>query len=812
MTANNNIARIADALSYVPADDRDTWLKMGMAVKSELGDEGFDLWDEWSQKSNAYNAADARNVWTSTSPDGGITVGTLFHVAKACGWSDTETYNKPTPEERETRQKEATERLSLQHAKARNEAMEIWTAASLATENHAYLVRKGVKSHGLRVYHGQRTIGGMPCNGSLIVPAYRAKGEMQTLAFIHPNWPNDDKRFLPGGEQKGCYFPIGAITEETKILCIAEGFATAASIHEATGYPTVAAFSAGNLEAVARVLHEHYPSLKLILCADDDDQTPGNPGLTKANEAAVAAGGKLALPDFGANRPRGATDFNDMHQHLGPEAVKRAIENAGEPTAWGEPIPFDEIDTPDIPARLLPENMGKFAEALANATETPEAMAVLTVLGVVATAVSTRFCVSPVDGWTEPLNFYCLIALPSGNNKSTVLNACTAPLVEWEHEQARIQGAEILRQRSERKSKEKIIEAKRAALAAETDSASQDALMQEIAEMEASLAEPKVLPQLFANDVTPESLAATIHEQGGRFAIFSDEGGITETLSGLYTGGQANIDILLKGIDGGNVRVRRKDRQFDLNPILTVGLVVQPVIIERMGEKKAFSGRGLLERFLWVLPKSKLGYRTHDKPPVPEVVKNSYKKRIRTLLDIPPLIEGFDQPRVLKLEPAALTQWREFQAKIEVQLRFNGRLSRCQGWGGKISGFALRLAGLLHVSEYKQDNLIISSRTMTRALELATLLTDHALAAYGLIGTDQATADAQECWRWIQALGEPSFTNGELTLAMRHRIQKDRLTSALTILRDRELISEPKRVPGKKTLIYRVHPKFVRRV
>ena len=485
---------------------------------------------------------------------------------------------------------------------------------------------------------------------------------------------------------------------------------------------------------------------------------------------------------------------------------------AGDPDSreWGDPIPFDEIDTPGIPARLLPDTLAQLAAALATATETPEALAVMMVLGVVSAAVAKRFCVSPVDGWREPMNIYALIALPPGNNKSTVFNACAVPLVEWERERAATLAPEIMRQKSERKSQEKIIEAKRGALAKENDAAQQKELMREIACLEAKLSEPQIVPQLFANDATPESLATNIHEQGGRFAIFSDEGGITETMSGLYTGGQANIDTLLKGIDGGHVRVRRKDRSFDLNPFLTVVLAVQPVIIQRMGEKKAFSGKGLLERFLWVLPKSNLGYRTHDKPPVPEAVTNAYRNTIRGLLDIPPLMEeGTERARVLTLEPGALSEWRAFQAAIELQLRPDGRLAVCQGWGGKISGFALRLAGLLNVAEHGQDRLTISADTMGRALELAALLTEHALAAYGLMGLDQATADAKDCWRWIRAQGRSSFTNGELSLAMRHRMHKERIDRALKVLHDRQLVSELERIPGKKTLLYWLHPQFV---
>jgi len=118
----------------------------------------------------------------------------------------------------------------------------------------------------------------------------------------------------------GCYFSLGNV-DDTQPLCIAEGFATGATIREATGYAAAVAFSSGNLEPVARVLREKFRDLELIMCADDA-ATAGNPGMTKARVAALAVGGKIAVPDFGADRPAGMSDFNDMRD---ADAVKRQI-------------------------------------------------------------------------------------------------------------------------------------------------------------------------------------------------------------------------------------------------------------------------------------------------------------------------------------------------------------------------------------------------------------------------------------------------------------------------------------------------------
>ncbi len=79
-------SRTQDALAHIPADDRDLWVRVGMAIKSALGDDGFTLWDEWSRTSERYRETDACSVWRSISADGGVTLGTLFFEAEKYGY------------------------------------------------------------------------------------------------------------------------------------------------------------------------------------------------------------------------------------------------------------------------------------------------------------------------------------------------------------------------------------------------------------------------------------------------------------------------------------------------------------------------------------------------------------------------------------------------------------------------------------------------------------------------------------------------------------------------------------------------------
>ncbi|CAN0497413.1 unnamed protein product, partial [Scytosiphon promiscuus] len=188
----------------------------------------------------------------------------------------------------------AEEERQQRFAQAAARAACIWDAAEAAGDDHPYLVRKGIKANGARIHQG-----------SLTIPVHSG-GELHSLQFISEN---GEKRFLKGGRLAGGYFSIGTI-QDANALCIAEGFATGVTIHQATGYPVAVAYSADNLELVAKAMRQKMPERPIIICADDDADTKGNPGITKASSAALAIGGKVSIPGFGEDGSAGAPAFN----------------------------------------------------------------------------------------------------------------------------------------------------------------------------------------------------------------------------------------------------------------------------------------------------------------------------------------------------------------------------------------------------------------------------------------------------------------------------------------------------------------------
>ncbi len=319
------------ALQHVPANlSRDDWARVGMAIKSEFPDDtGRELFTEWSATADGFDLKATRSTWQSIKAGGGVGIGTLMRMAKEHGFTlpkADQPASQPDPatvarlaSERAERERLQNELTASRHAAASDEALALWDAAS-DTGTSPYLIRKGVQGHGVR----------FTPDGVLLVPLRDAAGQLWNVQTIAPEKPfnGTDKLFLKGGRKSGlwhlCGDPAGAL-----VLLVAEGYATAASVHQATGRPVAVAFDAGNLPHVAKALHQAHPAALIVICGDDDLQTfeekGHNPGRDKATAAARAVAGLAVFPE---GLPVGASDFNDLHQAAGLDAVRLAVDAA----------------------------------------------------------------------------------------------------------------------------------------------------------------------------------------------------------------------------------------------------------------------------------------------------------------------------------------------------------------------------------------------------------------------------------------------------------------------------------------------------
>lgn len=186
---------------------------------------------------------------------------------------------------------------------------------ALPCTSHPYLTRKGVKGYGVR-----------EVNGLLLVPVRDIHGNWKGLQRIKADGA---KRFTKGTQKKGGFHLIGeGFGTQFDLIYIAEGYATAATVHEAIGKPCAVAFDATNLLPVAQALRSKYPTVPLVIAGDDDRTDPKNPGRTKATAAARAAGAEVVFPELGDLK---GSDFNDLMVARDMDAVRNSLGKAAPP-------------------------------------------------------------------------------------------------------------------------------------------------------------------------------------------------------------------------------------------------------------------------------------------------------------------------------------------------------------------------------------------------------------------------------------------------------------------------------------------------
>lgn len=184
-------------------------------------------------------------------------------------------------------------------AKAAAKGLHLWSHASAEFNQHPYLKKKQIKNFGARLL-----------GDSLVLPIVDFQNRLTSLQFIDPS---GKKRFLLNGRKKACYIPVNGQAENASRILICEGWATGCSLAEDEPQALVlAALDAGNLKPVALETRRYWPQMELVIAGDDDRCTRGNPGYTKAKEAAIASQALLAMPQWPDNAPEHLTDFNDL--------------------------------------------------------------------------------------------------------------------------------------------------------------------------------------------------------------------------------------------------------------------------------------------------------------------------------------------------------------------------------------------------------------------------------------------------------------------------------------------------------------------
>jgi putative DNA primase/helicase len=579
-------------------------------------------------------------------------------------------------------------------AEAAKGAARIWVDALPASEDHPYLVKKSIKVHGVR-QRGQ----------TLVVPV-RVGSELHSLQYIELD---GTKRFLRGGHVAGGYFSIGT-TEGAARLCIVEGFATGATVHEATGYPVAIAFNAGNLQSVVKTLHERFPDLPLIVCGDDDSTVQGNPGRSKATEAAQAVGGLLTPPMSESDRSERVTDFNDLASRHGLDTVRQAIEAAERPAhEWSEPQPLlaAQLEPEPYPLDALPATIQAAVSEVQRFVQAPVPLVSSSALGALSLAIQPHYDVQRAEKLTGPVGLWFLTIADSGERKSTCDTFFTEAIRAYEAKTAEAAKPDLKKYEANKAAwdarqagvKDKI----KTDTKAGNSTTDHEQRLRDLKDEE-PLA-PRV-PKPLLGDETPENLAWVLSHEWPSGGVISSEAGIVFGAHGMGRDSiMRNLGLLNILWDGGVHSVgRRTSESFTVRGTrLTMALQVQEATLRGFFDRSGglARGTGFLARFLVAWPESTQGFRPFADPPEAWPALAAFNLRIGEILDQPVAI-GDDEaltPSLLALTPAAKRAWVTFHDAIDSELRRSGELYDVRDVASKAADNAARMAALFQAFE-----------------------------------------------------------------------------------------------------------------
>jgi len=681
-------------------------------------------------------------------------------------------YYVTDPEKREQFQKlikqqtqERTVKILEIHKQAAIKVSAEYQDAKSADPDHLYLKRKQIKPvKGLKQD---------PTTGDLIVPIYCKNGNIISRQTINRD---GGKYFLKDGQTKGGYFDFGETTEN---IVICEGFATGASIFEASGYRVRCAFNCGNLKEVAIISREEYPKAHIIIAGDDDRKSEGNPGRTKAIEAAKSISTSFMFPDFGENRPEEATDFNDLYCLNGIEAVRKCFEEVSKhpkkydvkaingvfekdstngSKTWSTPKPLPDAPPPPPPLdpEILPQPLADFAKASALENEvSPEAVAAF-LLSSIGAVTGSRFCIKPDSrkkSWYEfPIRSTALVMNVS-QNKSGVFRAAIGPLERLQ----RSYQEENDKSAAEYFYEQEIYERLRKGLLSRLEKLQKDG-------EPTSQVEQELKNIIIPNVPDKKTLAITSGTRPKIIEILSrgNERGLLikrDELAGWFaglerTGNEGDREFYLEGMTVAfNYDNHTIGRGEDFTPALALSIcgTIQKSKLRRLllDMEKGFRNDGMLQRFMWVCPQSNsfedfeeaysTGFRGVDDSLITQI-QNIFKKLdALTPDDVGAISSDYSPAPWIGFDEKAQKEflaWRKVLKKnvltdenlsdgLESHLRKSERLVA----GLALSFHALKCATTDNINDIPPA---VDSDALNRAVDIWDVLRHHANAVYSL--------------------------------------------------------------------------------
>ena len=358
-----------------------------------------------------------------------------------------------------------------------------------------------------------------------------------------------------------------------------------------------------------------------------------------------------------------------------------------------EAIPF--------PIDSFPPLLRDYLKALAAYSAVSFEMGVLPILSVLSLCLQGKAVVNyPGNEHLEPLCLYTLTIAEPGERKTSVFTELLKPIDEFERQ---------YNESHEKAIKDYIVQKKfyENQLNRELNSKNGDLNRAKQLQQALDSLQPVQRLKLYLTDTTPEALARELSSHNEKMGIMGDEATILKILSGIYSKNGVNYDIILNCYDGKKYTLSRQTSE-DItlfNPLLTISSMVQPQPFKEVMSNREFSGKGLLQRFLFAFPPSKAGYQPFQTPNIPANLKSAYSELIINLLRM----KQDKKPPILRADKEAYLLFADYHNTLQHKMRAGGVFDNMKDYANKQLSKALRIAALLHLTQYKTTDLITMS-------------------------------------------------------------------------------------------------------
>lgn len=455
-----------------------------------------------------------------------------------------------------------------------------------------------------------------------------------------------------------------------------------------------------------------------------------------------------------------------------------------EPELWELPEPFEKpVELQSFPASALPETLADYLSEVARTVQVYPEMCVLPLLSTLSLCVQGKAVIQfPGGDHTEPLNLYTVTVAAPGQRKTSCYSSFMAPIEGYVKRYNAEHSEEIKQNQAERailkKQKEKEINNRKP---------NQDKINELIHQLE--VMERLTELKMNVTDVTPEALAWELYQQHEHIGILDDEGSVFDVLSGMYSNGASNIGIFLKAYDGASYSISRRTKE-DItlyNPLLAIGLMTQPDHFNGIMQNKQFRGRGLIHRFLFSFPQSKIGQQTLKTGEINRAVKSKYFRMIDRLLHIP-YPECGEEPFIIMVDSSAAKLLDEYFENLQTKMRPGGLFENLTEWASKHFARCMRIAAILHLCEHSSADLI-NEKTALAAINISMWAENHALKALqGEMTESQDVRDAKYILSRCREKHVTELSKRELLrLCQRFKTNED-IENTLELLEDMRMV------------------------